>query len=74
MSLKIDDMRIYPTEYFAAKDYETGKISITENTISIHQYNASWQTPKQKIAQKIKYYIGNKNFERMKSILKTFKK
>ena len=39
---QIDTMMIYPSEYFAAKDFYTGIINITENTISIHQYNASW--------------------------------
>lgn len=61
----IDNMRIYPTEYFASKDYDTGVIHLTKNTISIHQYNASWMSPWKKISLKVKRFIGTKNFERL---------
>lgn len=64
----LDGIHIYPTEYFAAKDYDTGKIFRTENTVSIHQYNASWKTPKQKIVFKIRTLIGIKNFEKLLTI------
>ena len=33
---------IYPTEYFAPKNYMTGVIEITKNTYSIHHYDGSW--------------------------------
>lgn len=33
---------IYPREYFNPKDYETGRITITPLTRSIHHYAASW--------------------------------
>jgi mannosyltransferase OCH1-like enzyme len=33
---------IYPTEYFCPKDFQTGIISITDNTYSIHHYEGSW--------------------------------
>ena len=33
---------IYPPEYFCPKDIRTGKISITENTYTIHHYDGSW--------------------------------
>ena len=33
---------LYPKEYFSPKEFETQKIVITENTRSIHHYNASW--------------------------------
>jgi len=39
---RIADITIYSPEYFAPKSYETGIISITKNTVSIHHYNASW--------------------------------
>lgn len=56
----IDTMKIYPTEYFAAKDYITGKVTKTKNSISIHQYNASWQSPKSKFKLKVKQIMGDK--------------
>lgn len=39
---KIADVTIYPVEYFCPKDYETGILTITDNTYSIHHYDASW--------------------------------
>lgn len=39
---KIEDVTLYPTEYFCPKDYESGKITITENTYSIHHYDSTW--------------------------------
>ncbi len=58
---KIDSIVIYPQEFFAPKNYETGEINLTNNTISIHQYNMSWVDPmkkkwhnrEQKLASKI---------------------
>ena len=64
----LEEMKIYPIEYFAPKDYTTGELSKTVNTISIHQYNASWFDPKikvfrdkeQMLAKKIGPKLANK--------------
>lgn len=45
---KIKDITIYPIEYFCPMDYETGKITITDKTISIHHYTSSWYTKREK--------------------------
>lgn len=39
---------IYPSEYFAPMDYLNGTLFKTDRTHSIHWYNASWQTAKEK--------------------------
>lgn len=39
---------IYPTEYFSPMDYTTGLIRKTQNTYTIHWYNASWNDDRQK--------------------------
>lgn len=39
----IENVMIFPSDYFAPKDYFTGEITLTVNTISIHQFSASWQ-------------------------------
>lgn len=39
----VDDIYIYPKSYFNPKDYIYGKIHISENTVSIHHYSASWK-------------------------------
>lgn len=38
----IDGIYIYPKEYFNPYDLNTGKIKLTEKTVSIHHYAASW--------------------------------
>lgn len=44
----INHISIYPTEYFCPMDYDTGLISVTENTYSIHWYDMSWLTEKER--------------------------
>ncbi len=44
---------IYPKEYFCPMDNSTGKLVITEKTVSIHWYSKSWVGTKQKIISKI---------------------
>ena len=39
---KVAGVYIYPKDYFCPMDYETGIIEITENSRSIHWYDASW--------------------------------
>lgn len=36
---------ILPSDRFAPKDWKTGELHITENTLSVHHYDASWYTP-----------------------------
>ena len=33
---------VYPKDYFCPKDYNTNILNITENTVSIHHFIASW--------------------------------
>lgn len=44
----IAEINIYPIDYFNPKDYESGKITITDNTKSIHHFAASWMPPRAK--------------------------
>lgn len=39
-----EEFTVYPPEYFCPLDYKTKVMNITDNTISIHLYNASWHT------------------------------
>lgn len=56
---KIDELMIYPTEYFAAKDYLTNKLAVTDNTYSIHHYDNSWGSNSQPFFNKIKSKVRN---------------
>lgn len=66
---KIADVTIYPVEYFCPKDYETGILTITDNTYSIHHYDASWVDDFGKkvnqIKNKIYTSIDNKMFRKL---------
>lgn len=37
--------KVYPVDFFCAKDFKSKRIIITENTVCIHHYAASWVTP-----------------------------
>lgn len=39
---KVKDIAIYPHEYFAPIDVISGRLHITDNTYTIHQYMGSW--------------------------------
>ncbi len=39
----VEGVYIYPKEYFGPKDYITNEVNVTENTLTIHHYNASWR-------------------------------
>lgn len=60
----VNGMVIYPTEYFAPKDYQTGKVRTTGNTYSIHHYNGSWQSERERdmMEQRRKYthFLGQR--------------
>ena len=44
----VGDCLILPSDYLCPIDYSTGKVTRTENTISIHWFSASWQTVEEK--------------------------
>lgn len=44
----LGDVTLYPHEYFCPKDWQTGKINLTENTYAIHHFKGSWHSEKDK--------------------------
>jgi hypothetical protein len=55
----LDDLTVYPIEYFCPISFKTGQIKITENTHSIHHYDGSWLSKYMKQLLKEKVYINN---------------
>lgn len=55
---EVAGITIYPPEYFCPMEYSTGKITITDNTRSIHWYTASWQSPYSKFKTKLQHLLG----------------
>ncbi len=39
----VNGVTVFPREYFDPKDSETYELKVTENTVSIHHYDASWK-------------------------------
>lgn len=39
-----EDCHIFSTEYFSPMSFKTGQTNITENTVSIHHYDMSWNS------------------------------
>ena len=54
----VDNTIVYPTEYFNPIDFETGKFHTTSQTISLHHYAASWESPKNRLRGKTFQFIS----------------
>ena len=55
----LDDVTIYPYDFFAPMDYITGLVEKTENTYSIHLYNFSWAKPNDRKWKTRQYKLNN---------------
>ena len=70
---KIEGINIFPAEYFSPIDMRNGKMTITENTRSIHRYAASWESKysviRGKIYRFIKRTFGESVAEQFKKVL-----
>lgn len=53
----LNDIVIYPNDYFCPKDHFTGKIIITDNTLCIHHFAGSWTSDNYKKYNKQKYLL-----------------
>ena len=63
---------IFPTDYFCPKPSEFGKIRITENTLTIHHFAASWVSPKQRFANLLIRIFGKRSVLFLWNIWKFF--
>ncbi len=72
-----DDMKIYPIEYFSAKDCITRDIIATKDTYCIHHYNGSWfdETQKKSMRKVLKNIImkiiGRERYFKFRYIIAT---
>ena len=48
---ELENVTVYPRDYFGAKDYYTEKINRTENTYSIHHFSCTWMSREEKRAE-----------------------
>ena len=54
----IDGIYVYPESYFCPISINSGKLSISEETHSIHWFNQSWQSPIRKYGRRILILVG----------------
>lgn len=56
----VDNIFIYPKEYFCPLNYKTRQLEITDKTLTIHHYMASWLTPWMKFKINLSKLLGKK--------------
>lgn len=57
---KIEKCAIYGTEYFSPKSFQTGVITLTDKTYSIHHFNMSWLSEEEKKMRNKEWELVNK--------------
>jgi len=62
----IAGVNIYPFDYFCPIRITDGKLCLTDNTVSIHHYAASWTTPTHRFLRRVILAIGG---YRLKALL-----
>ena len=71
---QIENIKFYASEYFSPIDVVTNKKKVTKHTYSIHWYNASWYTPKQKFKNRLKKFVNILSFGLAGKILNKLRK
>lgn len=56
----IDGFALYPKDYFCPKDYDSGEIILTDNTVAIHHFSGSWLTNEDKKILKFRNFTVSK--------------
>lgn len=62
------DVSLYPVDWFCAKSYETGRITKTENTHTIHHFAGSWVSSSQKLKNRLNNIIGKNGMKELSNI------
>ena len=57
---KFDSIKIYSKDYFTAKSFQTGIITITDNTYCVHHYAGSWVSEDKQKANREKWNFYEK--------------
>ena len=69
---ELDGFHVFPSEYFCAYDFVTKEFTITEKTISIHHYTATWLTPQKRVKKAVqdtlRKILGVKGYQKVISV------
>lgn len=56
----VDGFTLLPSDYLCPKSFETGKINLTKNSVTIHHFSGSWATTTQRVAKFIRRKFGKR--------------
>ena len=63
-------LTLYPRDFFCPKDYHTAQIELTDNTVCIHHFNASWFSKEEQIRhERYVRYVKKYGTEKAKKIV-----
>lgn len=65
---------LLPADFLCPKNHRTGEIHLTDNTLCIHHFNASWHSPKQRWITRLKKWHLQWVIDLCVAIKKPFKK
>lgn len=69
----IENVRIYPWDYFCPMT-PTLILTLTENSVTIHHYSASWEGKNVRLRKKIKRMLGSKTIRYIQPLIEKFHK
>lgn len=65
----VDGFHVYPVEYFCAYDFVTNQFTVTDETVSIHHYTATWTDGKSQfkrgLQNVLRKLLGVKNYKKL---------
>lgn len=65
----VDGFHVYPVEYFCAYDFVTGQFTVTDETVSIHHYTATWTDGKSQFKRGLqnilRKQLGVENYKKL---------
>lgn len=61
---------VYPPRYFDPISPGDAKNLLCSETVSIHRYNASWQSPAKRFKRRLRQLIGEERVMKLKGVLK----
>lgn len=65
----MDDIIVYPENYFSPKSMTTGKITLTDETYSIHHFSGTWIEKENPVKKRIKQVIEKSEHRSGKNIV-----
>lgn len=73
----INGFTLLPSDFLCPKDFDTKEVHLTKNTMVIHHFDGSWQTPEEKyrdhIREKLCRFISRKASSRIANYISTVK-